>query len=236
MHNRDLELLSSYLDGQLKPSDSARLEARLSADPNLRAVLDDLRAARGLLRQLPMRKAPRNFTLTPKMVGKNPPLPRAYPAFRFVTTLASLLLFFTMGLNFLAPQLASPGPAFGMGGGGAPDVFSAQAPAAEAPAAESAATEAPVEEPSILTAPLPTATFDAANSAREMETPSEKNGVTAEDNAADQSQVQNVPPAQGTASQPVAPAWQLALAGIAVFGALIMVMMRKLAENHWRRR
>jgi len=234
MNNRDLELLSSYLDGQLKPSDSARLEARLSADPNLRAVLDDLRAARGLLRQLPMRKAPRNFTLTPKMVGKNPPLPRAYPAFRFVTTLASLLLFFTMGLNFLAPQFAAP--AFGgFGGGGAPDVFSAQAPAAEAPAAESAATEAPVEEPSILTAPLPTATFDAANSAREMETPSEKNGVTAEDNAADQSQVQNVPPAQGTASQPVAPAWQLALAGIAVFGALIMVVMRKLAEKHWRR-
>src|SRR5215216_2371308 len=144
MNQRDLELLSSYLDGQLKPSDSARLEARLSADPSLRSVLNDLRSARGLLRQLPQRKAPRNFTLTPKMVGKNPPLPRAYPAFRFVTALASLLLFFTVGLNFLGPQLASSGPAFGMGGGGAPDVFSAQAPAAEAPAA----SEAPVEEPS----------------------------------------------------------------------------------------
>jgi anti-sigma factor RsiW len=57
MKQRDLELLSSYLDGQLKPSDSARLQARLSSDPDLRAVLDDLRAARGLLRQLPMRKA-----------------------------------------------------------------------------------------------------------------------------------------------------------------------------------
>ena len=48
MNQRDLELLSSYLDGQLKPSDSARLEARLSTDPGLRAVLDDLRSARGL--------------------------------------------------------------------------------------------------------------------------------------------------------------------------------------------
>ena len=73
MNFRDVELLSSYLDGQLKLSDSARLERRLSLDPDLRAVLDDLRSARGLLRQLPMRKAPRNFTLTPKMVGKNPP-------------------------------------------------------------------------------------------------------------------------------------------------------------------
>src|SRR5512145_3530643 len=123
MNHRDLELLSSYLDGQLKPSDSARLEARLASDPDLRAVLSDLRSARGLLRQLPMRKAPRNFTLTPKMVGKNPPLPRTYPAFRFVTALATLLFFFTMGVNFLAPQMASQ-PAFGMGGGGAPDVYS----------------------------------------------------------------------------------------------------------------
>src|SRR5215208_7251226 len=119
MNNRDLELLSSYLDGQLKPSDSARLEARLSADPNLRAVLDDLRASRGLLRQLPMRKAPRNFTLTPKMVGKNPPLPRAYPAFRFVSALATLLFCFTVGLNIFGTQMAAPGPNFGYGGGGA---------------------------------------------------------------------------------------------------------------------
>src|ERR1051325_10456028 len=107
MNQRDIELLSSYLDGQLKQSDSARLEARLSSDPNLRAVLNDLRGARSLLRQLPLRKAPRNFTLTPKMVGKNPPLPRTYPAFRFVSALATILLFFTLGLNFLAPQMTS---------------------------------------------------------------------------------------------------------------------------------
>src|SRR5215212_5359816 len=126
MNHRDLELLSSYLDGQLKPSESARLEARLSREPDLRAVLDDLRAARGLLRQLPLRKAPRNFKLTSKMVGKNPPLPRSYPAFRFLTALASLLLFFSLGLNFLVPQMSAQPP--GMGGGGAPEVFSAEAP------------------------------------------------------------------------------------------------------------
>src|SRR5512145_524208 len=156
MNHRDLELLSSYLDGQLKPSDSARLEARLASDPDLRAVLSDLRSARGLLRQLPMRKAPRNFTLTPKMVGKNPPLPRSYPAFRFVTALASLLLFLTVGLNFLATQLVSQSPAFGMGGGGAPEVLSEQAPApaaTEAPAEDAFATEAPALEAPAAEAP-----------------------------------------------------------------------------------
>lgn len=235
MNRRDIELLSSYLDGQLKPSDSARLEARLSSDPGLRAVLDDLRAARGLLRQLPMRKAPRNFTLTPKMVGKNPPLPRAYPALRFVTALASLLLFFTVGLNFLVPQMTSQSPAFGMGGGGAPEILSSEAPAmpeaaiTEAPAAEAPATEAPAEEPAIQMAPLPTATAAAADSTRELENAAGKEGVTGNSATQDQARLPEVP-------RPVPPVWQLVLAAIAVLGALAMLVMRRLAVERWRQR
>jgi hypothetical protein len=228
MNQRDLELLSSYLDGQLKTSDSARLEARLASDRDLRAILDDLRAARGLLRQLPMRKAPRNFTLTPKMVGKNPPLPRSYPAFRFVTALASLMLFFTLGLNFVVPQLAQT-PAFGMGGGGAPEVFSAeQAPAVP----EAAATEAPAtEEPSILMVPAPTETISpATDSAREVETPSDKQGVT------NSAEVPAEPPAITPPEPPVPPVWQIVLAAIALLGALVMVMMRQAAATRWRRK
>jgi anti-sigma factor RsiW len=235
MNRRDIELLSSYLDGQLRPSASARLEARLSSDPGLRAVLDDLRAARGLLRQLPMRKAPRNFTLTPKMVGKNPPLPRAYSAFRFVTALASLLLFFTVGLNFLVPQMASQSPAFGMGGGGAPEILSAEAPAmpeaaaTEAPAAEAPATEAPAEEPAIQMVPLPTGTAAAADSARELENAAGKEGITGNSEAQDLARVPEAP-------RPVPPVWQLALAVIALLGALAMLVMRRLAAERWRRR
>ncbi|HEX6270191.1 MAG TPA: hypothetical protein VFZ43_08150, partial [Anaerolineales bacterium] len=168
MKQRDLELLSSYLDGQLSPSDSARLESRLSSDPNLRAVMDDLREARSLLRRLPARKAPRNFTLTPKMVGQNPPMPRAYPAFRFITTLATLLLFFTVGLNFLAPQLASQAPPLGLGGGGGDtELFAEQAPATGA----ASATEAPAAEPSAELLPMPTETLSAEDAGRIAETP-----------------------------------------------------------------
>ena len=231
MNQRDLELLSSYLDGQLKPSDSARLEARIASDPDLRSVLDDLRAARGLLRQLPMRKAPRNFTLTPKMVGKNPPLPRSYPAFRFVTALASLMLFFTLGLNFVVPQMASQSPVFGFGGGGAPDVFSAQAPAAEsAPATEAPAAEAPAEEPSILLAPAPTQTISpAADNAREAETPADKEGATGV------AEIPEVPQAQPPPQPPVPQSWLIALAVIVVLGALTMVVMRQAAVSRWRK-
>ena len=231
MNRRDLEHLSSYLDGQLKPSDSARLEARLASDPDLRAVLDDLRAARGLLRQLPMRKAPRNFTLTPKMVGKNPPLPRSYPAFRFVTALASLMLFFTLGLNFVVPQL-SQSPGFGFGGGGGPEISAAeQAPAVpEAAVTEPPATEAPAG-PSILSA-IPTATVSAEDSAntRELENPSDKEGVTG------QPEVPPQPQAPTPLVPPVPPAWQILLAAVALLGALVMVMMRQAAANRWRRR
>ena len=143
MNQRDVELLSAYLDGELKPSESARLESRLNSDPELVSVLDDLRATRTLLRRLPQRRAPRNFTLTRKMAGQNPPLPRAYPIFRYVTALAMLLLFFTFGLNSFSAQLAAA-PAVGMGGGGGvneTESFAAQeaSPATEAPALEAPA-------------------------------------------------------------------------------------------------
>ena len=235
MNQRDIELLSSYLDGQLKPSETARLESRLSTDPDLRAVLDDLRSARGLLRQLPMRKAPRNFTLTPKMVGKNPPLPRAYPAFRFVSALATVMLFFTLGLNFVVPQMASQSPAFGMGGGGAPEVLSEAAPAVpEEAATEAPAAEAPPEDPAIQMVPLPTQTLFTTDSAREIETPMAKDGFEGDAPAEDQSQVQNQAPDQ--VSPPIPPTWQMVLAVVAILSALIMLIMRRMAAERWRRR
>ncbi len=113
MNQRDLELLSAYLDQQIAPSDAARLEARLEFDKELAATLGDLRAARTALRQLPKRRAPRNFTLTRNMVGLNPPLPRVYPIFRFATVAATLLFFFTFGVNMTTSrsmQLAAPAP------------------------------------------------------------------------------------------------------------------------------
>jgi anti-sigma factor RsiW len=227
MNQRDLELLSSYLDGQLNPSDSARLETRIHADPNLRSVLEDLRSARSLLRQLPMRKAPRNFKLTPKMVGKNPPLPRAYPAFRFATTLATLLLFFTFGLNFLRPQLASAPQAFGKGGGaGEVETFAAEAaPATEAPAAE---------EPSILMVPMPTATIAAQeDTARAAVT---KNGET-ENGVGDAAQEPPQIPSEASEEVPfVSSVWQWLLAGVALLSAFIMALMRQLSINRWRRK
>ena len=233
MNRRDIELLSAYLDGQLKPSDSARLESRLKSDPELVAVMDDLRAARNLLRRLPQRRAPRNFTLTRKMVGQNPPLPRAYPFFRFATTLATLLLFFTFGLNFLAPQLAAA-PGFGMGGGQgedpSADLFSQSQPAEPPAAAEALATEAPAAtQPGAEMLPMPTLmpTLDAE---RNAEAPTEKIDAAGNAAAQDQSQVANEAPV------PVSATWQIILAGIALLSALLMLLMRQSAFQRWRQK
>lgn len=247
MNQRDIELLSAYLDGQLTPSDSARLETRLASDPELDSVLDDLRAARTLLRKLPQRRSPRNFTLTRKMVGLNPPLPRAYPAFRFATVVATLLFFFTFGLNTLAPQFAQV-PAFGMGGGGGapeePELFSAQAPAAtEAPApafAEAIPTEGPdMESPVESAADLasqPTLNPPSEDSARVIDTPAAKGGVVGNEGV-DQTQVQTGASPQGEAQSPapfVPSIWQTAFAVIAVLGTMIMALLRRSAINRWK--
>lgn len=141
---RDVEQLSAYLDGQLPPGEAARLENRLKTDPQLRSVAEDLRQSRGLLRQLPARRAPRNFTLTPQMAGVKPPLPRSFPVFRLASALATLLFVFSLTVNTLPafPSFSAAAPApYGMGGGGEEPALAMEAPAAP-PAAESAAPSA----------------------------------------------------------------------------------------------
>jgi hypothetical protein len=83
---------------------------------------------------------------------------------------------------------------------------------------------------------LPTATLPAADIAREAATASEKNGVTGEAEAADQSQVQNVSPAQVETRPPIPWTWPIILAGMALVSALIMLLMRRLAAERWQRK
>jgi anti-sigma factor RsiW len=226
----DVELISAYLDGQLNPSDSARLESRLQSDENLRTVLDDLREARGILRQLPQRRAPRNFTLTPKMAGIKPPAPRAYPIFRLATAVATLLFLITFVVNGLspiaAPRLAAaPAPAFGMGGGfggGPPNETAPLAPATQAPAQPYAAqslaatgTPAVTNDNSRVLAPATTTPELAPKAA----VPAPLNGA--------QLQVQD--------EAPVSFVWQIALGILALICGMVAWFLRLLNDRKFRR-
>lgn len=165
---RDLERLSAYLDGQLPQAEKTRLQSRLAADPALAAALEELRQTRTVLRRTPQRRAPRNFTLTPKMAGIRPPVPRAAPALSWASAVAMLLFVCTLGGNLLGPlslSAAAPrmavAPEYGIGGG----------PPEEAQAdVNTEAYITPTPEMFALTAPEPT----AAPEARVAELPQQK--------------------------------------------------------------
>jgi len=166
---RDVEQLSASLDGQLSQAERTRLEARLRSDPALAAALSDLRQSRAILRRTPKRRLPRNFTLTPKMAGIRPPVPRAVPAFSWASAVAMLLFALTLGTNLLgqlsfgaaAPMLAAA-PS-GRIGGGPGDVASTQPPASE-----NALLGTPTPEVQTYLAPEPTAAPDTRTLPTEM--------------------------------------------------------------------
>jgi hypothetical protein len=70
---RDLELLSAYLDGELTDREQRSLEQRLARDNALRTELDRLRDTVALVGELPRLRAPRQFTLDPAVYGRKVP-------------------------------------------------------------------------------------------------------------------------------------------------------------------
>jgi hypothetical protein len=86
---RDIETLSAYLDGQVNAPERAKLEARLRIDNEFRSVYENLRSTKALLRSAPKIRAPRNYTLSPKMVGQRWLGKSGYPIMKPVSVLAS---------------------------------------------------------------------------------------------------------------------------------------------------
>jgi hypothetical protein len=77
--------------------------------------------------------------------------------------------------------------------------------------------------------PLPTPTITAEESARDLQTPDEKQGVMSETDVQPQPEPRNPLPT-------VAPVWHIVLAAVVVLGASVMVLMRQAAASRWRRK
>jgi anti-sigma factor RsiW len=133
---RELEKLSAYLDGELKPRQARRVEARLQVDPNLQRALRELQAVSRHMRALPQTKLPRSFILTPEMVGAHQRR-TGYPILRFATALAAFALVATVGIDLFSTTLSGAMSARSM------DQVMAEAPAAvELELADAAKSEA----------------------------------------------------------------------------------------------
>lgn len=217
---RDIEQLSAYLDGQLPPQEKARLEARLARDPQLHAVMDDLNQARAFLRQLPARRAPRNFTLTPKMAGVKPPLPRPYPALRWASVLATLLLIFTFVTNTLAPTFMAAPQAYGMGSGGGAETML------------TTPEEAHPAEPSLQMAAPPSETPAPGEDQRTLGTP--EPGFTEKGLVPEVTPPAAEPSPPPSIFHPIPLAWQIGLLLIALTCGGMAWILRLASDRTWR--
>ena len=142
LSTHDWEILSAYLDGELTSQEKTRLEHSLQQRIDLQQALDELRRTRIILRSAARVRAPRNFSLTPAMVGELKPSRKplfSFNTLRLSSALASVLLVLTV-----------IGEWFSFSGPLATQVAMVSEPAAEA---ESAAPEA---------AMLPDSTTNAA--------------------------------------------------------------------------
>lgn len=104
---RDDELLSAYIDNRLTASERAQLDARLAAEPALRAELDGLRQVVRAVRAMPRKPAPRGFALDPQRYAPRQTfLTRIYPTLRLANAAVALVFVVVLGALFL--QTARP--------------------------------------------------------------------------------------------------------------------------------
>ncbi|MBL8156088.1 MAG: hypothetical protein JNM70_18055 [Anaerolineae bacterium] len=110
---REIELLSLYLDSALSESERAALEARLQTDAELRGELESLRETVTLLRTLPSRRAPRNFTLSASQATRSTRW-MGFPtsaAFSALSAAAAFLLFIGASLLLTSRPQVTQAPA-----------------------------------------------------------------------------------------------------------------------------
>ncbi len=106
LNSRDLILLSAYLDGELDLREKAQVEALLRSNPEAQKIYESLQRTKAVLRNAPLRKAPRNFTLSAAMV-QQPRRPFILiPALRFSSVLATLVAVW-MFVSQLLPGMAT---------------------------------------------------------------------------------------------------------------------------------
>ena len=221
----DVEQLSAYLDGRLSPKENARLQARLAASPQLQDLLQDLSQSRELLRSLPQRRSPRNFTLSPQRAGIRPPLPRAYPVLRLASGLALALFAFTFLANFIrlpvasSATLAAQAPADTARVGLAPMATAAPTQAPQASGGEFSPT--PTPEMGIALAPPQPTSVPPGLGAGPAPTEAPTSAAAA---------------AKAAPTQPSFPAWQAALLGLGLLLAALALLVRWRADRAFARK
>jgi len=67
---KDWLLISAFLDGRLTDAEKTAFESRVDSDSDFKTAFQELQYTRRLLRSLPQKRAPRNFTLSAEYAKK----------------------------------------------------------------------------------------------------------------------------------------------------------------------
>jgi hypothetical protein len=178
LNDADLELLSAYIDHQLGDGERAALERRLSQEPVLRGVLDELRATVGLLHDLEPLRPPRSFAIAAPATA--PGRLWSFPWRAIASALVALVCLLTFSYALIrssgSPNTASaPAPAAmqeataptAAAAGGAPQdsAMRQTTGVTAAPAAAAPAAAAPTAAPAAEAPAAPMAAAEAATAA-----------------------------------------------------------------------
>jgi hypothetical protein len=150
--DRDIELISAYIDSRLSPAENTKVKARLQSDAKFNQLLQDLTYTRRLLQALPKKRAPRNFTLSAEYARAPRKMLWLQPAMSFVSVAAAVTLVVLFASTYLLggtqnaateapvpmaaesrgmddssmsapPVIINWNPQFGMGGGGGDEPY-----------------------------------------------------------------------------------------------------------------
>ncbi len=111
LSSKEWELISAYIDGELNAQEKARMEECIKTHPEYQQAIDGLRRTKAILQKTPVRKVPRNFTLTPADV-QPARLPRWIPTMQWASAamaLAAVFLFaYQMAPGFTGQKTNAP--------------------------------------------------------------------------------------------------------------------------------
>ena len=135
--DRDLKLISAYIDAELSDRQVRALLHRFDVEPELKQAYLEMKQTVRTLRDLKPLPVPRNFTVTLEMLGEKKR--RAFPMLQFATGLTALVFTILVGGDVLAHRFV--GMSSNM------DLAPAMEMVAEVEIPNKVAGEAPVSEP-----------------------------------------------------------------------------------------
>lgn len=110
----DILEISAYLDGRLDQAAAAHFEKRLQEDTTFNQTFLEIQHTRKLLRSLPPKRAPRNFTLPAQYARRQTHRWGTHSYFGLASAAAALALVVLAGVNTFSPKaslMSAPAPA-----------------------------------------------------------------------------------------------------------------------------